>query len=124
MYKPPTQQSVRALESWQDKSACRGMGSETFYTAEFARGPLKRNHEAMAKAVCATCPVAHQCLAWALEFAEPYGIWGGLTPEERDARRLSEGARPDQTADRLDVRAAHRRAPADHTTNENRLEYG
>jgi WhiB family redox-sensing transcriptional regulator len=30
-----------------------------------------------AKALCATCPVRHECLAGALRRHEPCGVWGG-----------------------------------------------
>lgn len=30
-----------------------------------------------AKALCADCPIRRQCLAAALERAEPWGVWGG-----------------------------------------------
>jgi WhiB family redox-sensing transcriptional regulator len=30
-----------------------------------------------AKALCGTCPLATECLAGALERAEPWGVWGG-----------------------------------------------
>lgn len=40
--------------------------------------------EAVAKAVCARCPVRAACLALALTRSEPVGIYGGLTPAERD----------------------------------------
>jgi WhiB family transcriptional regulator, redox-sensing transcriptional regulator len=30
-----------------------------------------------AKTLCADCPVRRQCLAAALERAEPWGVWGG-----------------------------------------------
>lgn len=32
---------------------------------------------AVAKALCAQCPIAASCLAGALERAEPWGVWGG-----------------------------------------------
>lgn len=30
-----------------------------------------------AKALCRTCPIQTECLAGALERAEPWGVWGG-----------------------------------------------
>lgn len=40
-----------------------------------------------AKAVCHACPVLHDCREWAIAHAEPWGIWGALTPEERLTER-------------------------------------
>jgi WhiB family redox-sensing transcriptional regulator len=37
-----------------------------------------------AKAYCADCPVLARCREHALVVHEPYGVWGGLTPRERD----------------------------------------
>lgn len=42
---------------------------------------------AKAKAICATCPVADECLTWAIESNQAEGIWGGHTPKERRALR-------------------------------------
>ena len=30
-----------------------------------------------AKSLCGSCPIRRQCLAAALERAEPWGVWGG-----------------------------------------------
>lgn len=38
---------------------------------------------AKAKAVCASCPVADECLSWSIETNQTEGIWGGHTPKER-----------------------------------------
>ncbi len=66
---------------WRDRAACRGVDAETFFpTAE--AGPVYEAQVAVAKAVCAGCPVRAECLAEAL-IRIPYGIAGGLTPEER-----------------------------------------
>lgn len=42
-----------------------------------------------AKAICATCPVRVECLAYAKAFGEPAGVWGGLDELERSGRRLT-----------------------------------
>ncbi len=39
--------------------------------------------ERRAKMICAGCPVRAMCLAGAIERSEPYGIFGGLSAEER-----------------------------------------
>lgn len=36
-----------------------------------------------AKAICADCEVQPECLQWAIDNREPYGVWGGLTATER-----------------------------------------
>ena len=76
----------RPLEAdweWQFKAACRGMATDIFFYTERERGPRRARREKIAKSICATCPVLNQCREQALRLAEPYGIWGGLTEEER-----------------------------------------
>jgi len=40
---------------------------------------------ATAKAICAACPVLAQCREHALKTREPYGVWGGMSEEDREA---------------------------------------
>lgn len=70
---------------WQLRAACRGSDTATFYHPENERGPSRLRREMQAKAVCSGCPVVESCLRWALRAREPYGVWGGLSAEERDA---------------------------------------
>jgi WhiB family redox-sensing transcriptional regulator len=35
--------------------------------------------------VCRTCDVIDQCLKYALEMNQDYGVWGGLSEDERRA---------------------------------------
>jgi WhiB family redox-sensing transcriptional regulator len=43
---------------------------------------------ARAKAVCAGCEIRDACAEYAVRRGEPYGVWGGLTVDERrDLRR-------------------------------------
>jgi len=68
---------------WQYEGSCRTMPSEMFFHPDGERGPRRRNRENAAKAVCASCPVIAQCRAHALAVQEPYGIWGGLSEDDR-----------------------------------------
>jgi WhiB family redox-sensing transcriptional regulator len=74
------------LWEWQLQGACRGADPDVFFHPEGERGPARAQRAAAAKAVCATCPVITQCAAHALAVREPYGVWGGMTEEEREAR--------------------------------------
>ena len=68
---------------WQYQGACRSLPTEMFFHPDGERGPRRVAREKAAKAVCASCPVIAQCRAHALAAQEPYGIWGGLSEEER-----------------------------------------
>lgn len=74
--------------TWQGRAACRGLDTETFFLPDAMRGPKKVARETAAKAICQGCPVMKNCLNWALAVAEPHGVWGGTTPEERNQLRL------------------------------------
>ena len=54
--------------------------------------------DAAAVAVCAGCPVLQQCRNHGLSVREPYGVWGGLTEDDREAIYLAE--RKDRAAAR------------------------
>ena len=68
---------------WQYQGSCRELPSEMFFHPDGERGPRRRNRENTAKAVCASCPVIAACRAHALAVQEPYGIWGGLSEDDR-----------------------------------------
>jgi len=52
--------------------------------------PEKGGSARPAKAVCRDCPVRAECLQYALDHHEYWGIWGGLSYQER--RRLRQEA--------------------------------
>lgn len=33
--------------------------------------------------VCQLCPIRDKCLQWALDTGQKYGVWGGLTEDQR-----------------------------------------
>ena len=71
------------LWDWQLEAACRGLDSEVLFHPDRERGDAREMRDAAAKAICGACPVATQCLEHALAVREPYGVWGGLTEDER-----------------------------------------
>src|ERR1700753_3043284 len=68
-------------EEWLDAGACRTEDPELFFPIT-ASGPSARQIEA-AKAVCHRCGVQDQCLHYALESHQSYGVGGGASEEER-----------------------------------------
>ena len=76
--------SQRAEELWQERAACKGPQSAVFFPpSHLERKDEREAREQRAKAICATCPVRHPCLDYAIRIREPHGIWGGLNEVER-----------------------------------------
>lgn len=67
---------------WRERAACRSGHDPELW---FPVGPAAAAQTAAAKAVCRDCPVWAACLAEALSERSAYGIFGGLTAEERRA---------------------------------------
>lgn len=61
---------------WVVFGACREADPDLFF-------PTTREETEQALAVCASCPVRPECLEYALEAGERFGIWGGLTEKRR-----------------------------------------
>lgn len=76
---------IADLWEWQHRGACRDADPTLFFHPEGERGPARRARATAARTVCMSCPVIQECRSHALQVREPYGIWGGLTEEERDA---------------------------------------
>jgi WhiB family redox-sensing transcriptional regulator len=68
---------------WRHLAACREEDPELFFPIG-TTGPalLQIEH---AKAVCRSCSVIEDCLAWALESGQDSGVWGGTSEDERRA---------------------------------------
>ena len=69
-----------AAWEWQLHGSCRSVNSSIFFPSTPSR---RTTDEARAKAICEECPVISQCRQYAIDAAEPYGIWGGMTVLER-----------------------------------------
>ena len=78
--------TTEAENDWRQDAACSGMDPEYFFSSEEIAAKRERpEREAGAKDICARCEVRDECLAYAIEAGERYGIWGGLNPAERRA---------------------------------------
>jgi WhiB family redox-sensing transcriptional regulator len=71
--------AVEVAENWQDDANCLGVDPDLFFPE---RGASTRE----AKEVCRGCVVRDECLEFALQNGEKFGIWGGLS--ERERRRI------------------------------------
>jgi len=78
---------TRADWAWQERAACRGEDLDLFFGPptgdDREYGPAKAEREAEAKWLCSICAVRAECLNWALDNGEKYGIFGGLNEDER-----------------------------------------
>ena len=71
---------------WMDDALCKEVGGDFWF-------PDKGQPVRQARRVCAACPVRAECLEYALEHSEAWGIWGGLSVEaRRELRRARRAA--------------------------------
>ncbi|MBW1603436.1 WhiB family transcriptional regulator [Streptomyces sp. JJ66] len=77
--------STRADADWRAAAACAGEDPEAMFPARTDIVGI-----AYAKSMCARCPVVRECRAAADELETGgyvWGVWGGLTPDERRRAR-------------------------------------
>ncbi|MEU5425823.1 WhiB family transcriptional regulator [Streptomyces olivoreticuli] len=68
--------------SWHSHAACTDEDPDLFFPVGSTGPALVQIEEA--KDVCrSSCPVMEQCRAWAFEFGESWGVWGGSSEDER-----------------------------------------
>ena len=70
---------------WRDLALCAEVDPELFF---LEKGESSRP----AKRVCAGCEVRAECLQYALDHGERFGVWGGLS--ERERRELARQPNP------------------------------
>ncbi|QBR74645.1 WhiB family transcriptional regulator [Microbacterium sediminis] len=69
--------------AWQSDALCAQTDPEAFF-------PEKGGSTRDAKRICSSCEVRAECLEYALQNDERFGIWGGLS--ERERRKLKRRA--------------------------------
>ncbi len=73
-----------AVKEWRELAACRNSDPELFFPVG-TTGPAL-GHIDSAVTICKQCPVIDECLLYALETNQEFGVWGSY-PED-DRRRL------------------------------------
>ena len=74
--------SIPGNLNWQRDSACADPKNEKIRDFFFSSEPAEKYQ---AKNLCFSCPVRDECLRWALEHKQIWGIWGGK--DEGEIRR-------------------------------------
>lgn len=75
--------------AWWDAASCRtgelvqGVSDQARVTLFHPGRNSTKRAVALAKRICAGCPVQMECLDYAIEANENIGIWGGLGAKER-----------------------------------------
>ena len=77
------EEEVASELEWQERALCAQTDPEAFF-------PEKGGSTREAKRICAGCEVRSECLEYALQHDERFGIWGGLS--ERERRKLKRRA--------------------------------
>lgn len=71
-------------QEWAQWAECAKPGSAPMFPADSDHAAIEA-----AKENCRTCPVLIECLEDSLARGEQWGVWGGLTTEERTTIRRS-----------------------------------
>jgi WhiB family redox-sensing transcriptional regulator len=83
--------------NWMTFALCQEVDPEKWFPE---RGASVRD----AKRICRDCPVRAQCLRYALDHDERFGVWGGLS--ERERRRLKRAQQQPEGQDTAALRRA------------------
>lgn len=79
---------------WMIDASCKGMGHEYFFPIEL-KGRVAAGKILAAKAICAQCVVQQECLNYALNTNQKFGIWGGQTePERSNSLQITKDKKP------------------------------
>jgi WhiB family redox-sensing transcriptional regulator len=79
----PVEDDGETQLGWQTDALCAQTDPEAFF-------PEKGGSTRDAKRICSSCDVRSECLEYALQNDERFGIWGGLS--ERERRKLKRRA--------------------------------
>lgn len=70
---------------WRDHAACAKLPKAVFFDYTMPHVPLtqRKEYKSLAITTCQSCPVIDKCYEFAICNNESFGIWAGMTPDER-----------------------------------------
>lgn len=71
--------------AWLDDARCAQVGGDEWH-------PESGGTTKWSKRICARCPVAAECLQYALDEGIAEGVWGGASAKERQRMRVERQA--------------------------------
>ncbi len=60
---------------------------DLFFPEDHPQKQIRDASTEAAKTLCKKCPIQLECLTYAVQAKEEWGIWGGKTPRERQVKR-------------------------------------
>lgn len=71
-----------------EKAECKNLEiyTDLFFSVEEERSTVAYDYINSLRSVCASCPIWKDCLTYAMDY-EHYGVWGGMTSQERISMR-------------------------------------
>lgn len=72
------------------EALCAQVGGDEWFP-DGENGPDNAAMYQRARRVCLRCEIQVQCASWAIENNERYGMWGGLSPRQRQDIRFRRG---------------------------------
>ena len=98
---PDELETIVQDQGWRRDAICVGANPDLFY-------PTRGGTHTDATAICQQCPVRWECLMFAMETHESWGVWGGLSEQyRRRIRALSIRAERNKQTFKLIVEAGH-----------------
>ena len=78
--------------TWKEHAACAHAVTRGYATPD-EWFPTANGMSRKAREICDECPVRAECLQYAMASNARYGIWAGLTAEQRDKQRRQDKRR-------------------------------
>lgn len=79
---------------WRRRARCRHADPDLFFHPDGERARARKVRIQRARQVCVGCGVIRECAAYALDAREGFGIWGGVSEDDRIRQLLSQGETP------------------------------